>query len=114
MTVTRRDNDDDRFMARALALAMRGQGSVEPNPMVGCVIVATARSSARVVTKQFGGPHAEVNALADGRRASGRRDGVRHARALLPSGQDAALHAGADSRRRERAWSLRCRIRFRR
>ena len=26
-------------MLRALALARRGQGFVEPNPMVGCVIV---------------------------------------------------------------------------
>ena len=37
--MTRRANDDDRFMAQALALATRGEGSVEPNPMVGCVIV---------------------------------------------------------------------------
>ena len=31
--------EDETFMRRALALARRGQGRVEPNPMVGCVIV---------------------------------------------------------------------------
>jgi len=29
---------DERCMRRALTLARRGEGRVEPNPMVGCVI----------------------------------------------------------------------------
>ena len=32
-------NLDQFYMQRALRLAVRGQGLVEPNPMVGCVIV---------------------------------------------------------------------------
>ena len=88
--MTRRANDDDRFMAHALALAMRGLGRVEPNPMVGCVIVRDGEIVGEGFHEQFGGPHAEVNALAAAGDARGRRDGLRHARALLPSGQDAA------------------------
>jgi len=32
-------SEDEQFMRRALALAARGRGAVEPNPMVGAVIV---------------------------------------------------------------------------
>jgi diaminohydroxyphosphoribosylaminopyrimidine deaminase/5-amino-6-(5-phosphoribosylamino)uracil reductase len=59
-------------MKRALALAARGRGSVEPNPMVGAVIVKNGRIIAEGYHKRFGGPHAEINALAAaGRRARG-------------------------------------------
>jgi diaminohydroxyphosphoribosylaminopyrimidine deaminase/5-amino-6-(5-phosphoribosylamino)uracil reductase len=55
-------------MRRALQLARRGQGRVEPNPMVGCVIARGARVVAEGHHRRFGGPHAEVAALdgADG------------------------------------------------
>ena len=33
------DTQDKRYMQMALKLAARGFGAVEPNPMVGCVIV---------------------------------------------------------------------------
>ncbi len=53
------------LMRRALELARRGLGFVEPNPAVGAVIVA---DDGRVVGEgwheRFGGPHAEVMALA--------------------------------------------------
>ncbi len=55
---------DVEFMRRALNLAMRGRGSVEPNPMVGCVIVKDGRVIGEGFTSPFGGPHAEPNALA--------------------------------------------------
>jgi diaminohydroxyphosphoribosylaminopyrimidine deaminase/5-amino-6-(5-phosphoribosylamino)uracil reductase len=54
---------DVRHMQRALELARRGEGLVEPNPMVGCVI---ARGEAMVGEgwhTQFGAPHAEIEAL---------------------------------------------------
>src|SRR3954454_23479995 len=51
-------------MSHALALATRGQGSVEPNPMVGCVIVRDGDIVGEGWHEFFGGPHAEVNALA--------------------------------------------------
>jgi diaminohydroxyphosphoribosylaminopyrimidine deaminase / 5-amino-6-(5-phosphoribosylamino)uracil reductase len=52
-------------MAQALALAMYGLGSVEPNPMVGCVIVRDGEIVGQGFHEKFGGPHAEVNALAE-------------------------------------------------
>lgn len=54
---------DERFMRRALALAARGRGYVEPNPMVGCVIVRGGRIIGEGWHRRFGGPHAEVDAL---------------------------------------------------
>jgi diaminohydroxyphosphoribosylaminopyrimidine deaminase/5-amino-6-(5-phosphoribosylamino)uracil reductase len=56
--------NDDRFMQRALALAVRGIGSVEPNPPVGCVIVRDGQIIGEGIHEFFGGPHAEINALA--------------------------------------------------
>lgn len=54
---------DRRFMRRALTLAARGQGRVEPNPMVGCVIVRGGRVIGEGYHRRFGGPHAEIEAL---------------------------------------------------
>ena len=51
-------------MARALGLARRGRGSVEPNPMVGAVIVRDGKIIGEGWHKHFGGPHAEVEAIA--------------------------------------------------
>jgi len=65
-------SDHSQFMPRALALARRGQGYVEPNPMVGCVIVQGDAVVGEGWHQQFGGPHAEVVALAAaGERAKG-------------------------------------------
>jgi diaminohydroxyphosphoribosylaminopyrimidine deaminase / 5-amino-6-(5-phosphoribosylamino)uracil reductase len=59
-------------MAHALALAMHGLGFVEPNPMVGCVIVNDGAVVGQGFHERFGGPHAEVNALEEaGENAKG-------------------------------------------
>jgi diaminohydroxyphosphoribosylaminopyrimidine deaminase / 5-amino-6-(5-phosphoribosylamino)uracil reductase len=55
---------DEQMMRRAIRLAMNGRGRVEPNPMVGCVIVKNGRVIGEGYHAQFGGPHAEPNALA--------------------------------------------------
>ncbi len=52
-------------MRTALALAARGRGRVEPNPMVGAVIVDRGKVVGRGYHRRFGGPHAEVNAITD-------------------------------------------------
>ncbi len=53
-------------MRRACELAARGQGFVEPNPMVGAVLVDDElRLLGEGFHQQFGGPHAEVAAIAD-------------------------------------------------
>lgn len=51
-------------MDRAIELAKRGVGEVAPNPMVGCVIVYGDRIIGEGYHRKFGGPHAEVEALA--------------------------------------------------
>jgi len=51
-------------MRHALELARRGRGDVEPNPMVGCVIVSGGQIIAQGHHAIFGGPHAEAAALA--------------------------------------------------
>src|SRR5262245_64269420 len=60
-------------MRRAIALAARGIGSVEPNPAVGAVIVDDQlRLVGEGWHERFGGPHAEVVALAQaGEQARG-------------------------------------------
>lgn len=50
-------------MQRALELAKRGAGKVAPNPMVGCVIVCNNMIIGEGWHEQYGGPHAEVNAI---------------------------------------------------
>lgn len=52
------------MMRRAIALAQRGVGAVEPNPTVGCVIVRDGATLGEGYHQKIGGPHAEINALA--------------------------------------------------
>jgi len=55
---------DRKWMARALELAARGEGRVEPNPMVGCVLVSPAGEMiGEGWHTEFGRPHAEIEAL---------------------------------------------------
>ncbi|WP_246196621.1 bifunctional diaminohydroxyphosphoribosylaminopyrimidine deaminase/5-amino-6-(5-phosphoribosylamino)uracil reductase RibD [Aquisphaera giovannonii] len=55
---------DQTWMAIALDEAEKGRGLVEPNPVVGAVIVKDGREVGRGHHARFGGPHAEVAALA--------------------------------------------------
>ncbi|MGA2173092.1 MAG: bifunctional diaminohydroxyphosphoribosylaminopyrimidine deaminase/5-amino-6-(5-phosphoribosylamino)uracil reductase RibD [Sedimentisphaerales bacterium] len=59
---------DAKYMKMAVSLARRGLGEVEPNPAVGAVIVRNGRIIGRGRHRKFGGPHAEINALADCRK----------------------------------------------
>jgi diaminohydroxyphosphoribosylaminopyrimidine deaminase/5-amino-6-(5-phosphoribosylamino)uracil reductase len=54
---------DEFYIQRALRLARRGEGWVSPNPLVGAVIVKGDRIIGEGYHEQFGGPHAEINAL---------------------------------------------------
>lgn len=54
---------DHTMMARALQLARLGQGRVEPNPMVGAVVVRDGKIVGEGYHQVYGGPHAEVFAL---------------------------------------------------
>src|ERR1043166_2536428 len=55
---------DEQWMARALELAERGRGHVEPNPLVGAVVVHGGKVVGEGWHEKFGQAHAEVNALA--------------------------------------------------
>lgn len=59
-------------MQRAVALAARGQGSVEPNPMVGCMLVGNGPHAGQLLGQgyhqRFGEAHAERAALTDALR----------------------------------------------
>ncbi|UYZ62135.1 bifunctional diaminohydroxyphosphoribosylaminopyrimidine deaminase/5-amino-6-(5-phosphoribosylamino)uracil reductase RibD [Hymenobacter weizhouensis] len=55
---------DQLMMRRALDLARLGTGYVRPNPLVGCVITHEGRVIGEGWHRQYGGPHAEVNAVA--------------------------------------------------
>ena len=58
---------DHRFMVRAAELALRGRGATAPNPCVGAVLVRGDEIVAEGWHKAYGGPHAEVECLADAR-----------------------------------------------
>ena len=66
--------DDDSVMRRALLIADRGRGGVEPNPLVGAVIVDGRR---RLIAEgwhaQFGSDHAEIVAVQAASRTEGTR-----------------------------------------
>src|SRR5262249_59224127 len=55
--------DDIGWMHLALAVAEKGRGRVEPNPMVGAVVVRDDTPIGIGHHERFGGPHAEVVAL---------------------------------------------------
>jgi diaminohydroxyphosphoribosylaminopyrimidine deaminase/5-amino-6-(5-phosphoribosylamino)uracil reductase len=55
--------DDLRWMQRALTLARQGEGHVEPNPMVGCVITQNERVVGEGFHTAYGTDHAEIEAL---------------------------------------------------
>ena len=83
---------DHAQLARAIELARAAWGGSPRTRSSARSSCATARSSARAGTTSYGGPHAEVNAIARRRRRRARRDALRLARAVLPRGQDAAVH----------------------
>lgn len=67
---------DERYMAMALALAKKGEGFTNPNPMVGAILVKNGKIIGEGYHKRYGGPHAEVNAFAD---ANEREEDVKNA-----------------------------------
>lgn len=54
---------DIKYMERALELALKGEGKVNPNPLVGAVVVKNGKIIGEGYHKNYGGFHAEVFAL---------------------------------------------------
>src|SRR5437763_7603665 len=59
-----RTDTDVPQRARAIGLASRGRGRVSPNPLVGAVIVKGGEVVGEGHHGDYGGPHAEVSAIA--------------------------------------------------
>ena len=86
-------------MQRCLDLARKGAGKVNPNPMVGCVIVRNGKIAGEGFHEKFGGPHAEIFAL---ERAGNKTKGATMYITLEPCVHfgktppcvDAIIHAG--------------------
>lgn len=55
---------DENYMRHALDLAKKGVGFVNPNPLVGAIIVKNNEVIGAGFHEKYGGPHAEVNAFA--------------------------------------------------
>ena len=58
----------EKYMKHALELAVKGVGAVNPNPLVGAVIVKDNKIIGEGYHKKYGELHAERNALADCRK----------------------------------------------
>lgn len=54
---------DEKYMRRAMELALNGRGAVKSNPMVGAVIVHNDRIIGEGFHCEYGKAHAEVNAV---------------------------------------------------
>ena len=93
--------DDLGWLDRAFLLGRQGWGRVHPNPMVGCVLVRSGRVLAEGWHREFGGPHAEVDALElTGEDAVGATAYVSlepcHHRGKTPACADALVRAGVE------------------
>ena len=77
---------DRKFITRCFDLALKGKGTVSPNPMVGCVIVKNGRIVGEGYHRRFGGAHAEVEAL--------KRAGLKAHRAALYVNLEPCSHHG--------------------
>jgi diaminohydroxyphosphoribosylaminopyrimidine deaminase/5-amino-6-(5-phosphoribosylamino)uracil reductase len=53
----------NKYIRLAVEIAKRGEGKVEPNPLVGAVIVKDGKIIGKGYHQYFGGPHAEINAI---------------------------------------------------
>lgn len=60
---------EEQYMRRAIALAKRGSGKVNPNPLVGAVIVKDGKILAEGYHECYGELHAERNAIAHAKEA---------------------------------------------
>ncbi len=56
-------SEREKYMRFALDLAAKGNGTVNPNPMVGAVIVKNNEIIGQGYHSVYGGPHAEIEAL---------------------------------------------------
>ena len=78
-------------MNRAVELSKKGYGFVNPNPLVGAVIVKNGKVIGEGFHEFFGGPHAEINALKNVVKATG-CDPLCYPRTMQSFWQNTSLH----------------------
>lgn len=76
--------NDTEAMKRALKLAAQGRGRVEPNPMVGAVLLRGGEVVGEGHTQPYGGPHAEAQTLGDARSRGDETSGATMVTTLEP------------------------------
>jgi diaminohydroxyphosphoribosylaminopyrimidine deaminase/5-amino-6-(5-phosphoribosylamino)uracil reductase len=54
---------DESYIQLTIEIAKKGEGSVSPNPLVGCVIIKDKRIIGAGYHQKFGEDHAEINAI---------------------------------------------------
>ncbi|NWF91060.1 MAG: bifunctional diaminohydroxyphosphoribosylaminopyrimidine deaminase/5-amino-6-(5-phosphoribosylamino)uracil reductase RibD [Ignavibacteriaceae bacterium] len=60
---------DESYIKLTLELAKKGAGNVSPNPLVGCVIIKNEKIIGAGYHEEYGGNHAEVNAINSARES---------------------------------------------
>lgn len=60
----------EKFMSKALKLALKAKGKTSPNPMVGALVVKDGRITGKGFHEKAGSPHAEIIALDEAGRSS--------------------------------------------
>tara|TARA_B100000035_G_scaffold288312_1_gene273860 strand:+ start:2503 stop:3603 length:1101 start_codon:yes stop_codon:yes gene_type:complete len=60
--------NDSYFISKAVSLALKGQFTSKPGVKVGCVIVKNNKILGQGFYENYGGPHAEINAINDVKR----------------------------------------------
>jgi len=60
--------EDLKFMKMALKVSLEGSGFVNPNPLVGAVIVRDGKILGTGYHAYFGGPHAEINTIQNSKK----------------------------------------------
>ena len=66
---------EECYMRRAIALAKKGSGHVNPNPLVGAVIVKDGKILGEGYHECYGSLHAERNAIADAKKKGNSLEG---------------------------------------
>ena len=66
---------EEKYMRRAIELAKKGSGHVNPNPLVGAVIVKDGEIIGEGYHECYGQLHAERNAIANARKRGNNIEG---------------------------------------
>ena len=78
---------EEKYMRRAIELAKKGSGHVNPNPLVGAVIVKDGEIIGEGYHECYGQLHAERNAIANAKKR-GNNIAVSYTHLTLPTNRE--------------------------